>query len=98
MNARERILALAAVTVVILAGGGFLFKFLFLDAMAALDGQIVAAQQDRQKKQADLAREKEEEQTVLLGDPRLKEWTKLSLPEDPNEKEEIKSGRTPEDT
>ena len=93
MNRRERILSMTVLTVVILLGGGLLFKFLFLDALAAVNAQIAAAQDDIDKKQADLAKEREDRQAILRRDPRLAHWEHLSLPEDKEQAQELKAGR-----
>jgi hypothetical protein len=93
MNPRERILALTVVTVAILVGGGVLFKFLFLDALAALKVQTDDAEQDLDKKQAELTKELQDRQTILRGDPRLAQWQRLSLPEDKSQEQEPKKGR-----
>ena len=97
MNRRERILAMAALAVVILAGGGFLFKFLFLDALALVQAQIAAAQTDIDNKKAELSKEETDQQTIKRRDPRLSQWQHLSLPDDKNLSQEIKNGHTPEE-
>ena len=97
MNQRERILALAAVAFVVLAAGGFLFKFLFLDALAGVNAQIADAQQEIEKKNAELRKEGEDEQNIRARDPRLAQWKRLSLPEDKNPEQELKTGMTPDE-
>jgi hypothetical protein len=93
MNPRERILALTVVTVAILVGGGVLFKFLFLDSLTALKVQTDDAEQDLGKKQAELAKESQDRQKILDGDPRLEQWKSLSLPEDESQEQELNNGR-----
>ncbi|HBI43659.1 MAG TPA: hypothetical protein DDY78_12540 [Planctomycetales bacterium] len=93
MNSRERILALTVVAVAILVGGGVLFKFLFLDALTALRVQTDDAEQDLDKKQAELTKESQDRKTILTGDPRLAQWQRLSLPEDNSQEKELKKGR-----
>ncbi len=92
MNTRERLLALTVLIVAILVGGGLLFKFLFLDALFAVDAQIAAAQDELDKKQAELTKERLDHQTIVRRDPRLAHWQRLSLPEDKNQEQELKSG------
>ena len=93
MNARERILALIVVTVAILVGGGVLFKFLYLDALSALKLQTTDAEQDLDKKQAELEKELADRKAIVSRDPRLAQWQRLSLPEDKNQEQELKKGR-----
>jgi hypothetical protein len=97
MNRRERILALTVLAVAILVGGGVLFKFLFLNTLAAINAQADVAEQELDKKQAELAKETLDRQAILRRDPRLAQWQHLSLPEDKNQEQEIKKGRTLEE-
>jgi hypothetical protein len=93
MNPRERILALTVVTVAMLVGGGVLFKFLFLDALAALKVQSADAEQDLDKKQAELEKELADRKAIVSRDPRLAQWQRLSLPGDNSQEQELKKGR-----
>ena len=92
MNRRERILAMTALAVVIVVGGGVLFKFLFWDALSAVNSQIAAAEDELDKKQAELTKEHLDRQTILRRDPRLTHWQHISLPEDKNQEKELKAG------
>ena len=92
MNRRERILAMTALAVVIVVGGGVLFKYLFWDSLSAVNTQIAAAQDDLDKKQAELTKERLDRQAILRRDPRLTHWQHISLPEDKNQEKELKSG------
>ena len=94
MNQRERILAIAVLTVVILAVGGFLFKWLFLDALNRVYADIDAAKADIAKKQDEERKEQDDENALLRDDPRLAQWKVLSLPEDSHLDAEVKSGRS----
>ena len=94
MNQRERILAVGVLSVVILAVGGFLFKWLFLDSLGRINADIEAAKADISKKEDDKQKEMDDEQALLREDPRVAHWNVLSLPEDKNLAEEMKTGRS----
>ncbi len=94
MNQRERILAVGVLSVVILAVGGFLFKWLFLDSLYRVNADIEAAKADISKKEDDKQKEMDDEQALLREDPRVAHWNILSLPEDKNLAEEMKGGRS----
>ncbi len=94
MNQRERILAIGVLSVVILAVGGFLFKWLFLDTLGRIDADIETAKADISKKEEDKRKEVNDEKALLREDPRVAQWNILSLPEDKNLAEEIKDGRS----
>ena len=64
MNHRERILALTVLAVAILVGGGVLFKFLFLDALSAVHVQTADAEQELDKKKAEVDRRSGDDRTV----------------------------------
>jgi len=92
MNPRERFLAVGALAVVILVGGGTVFKFVFLDPFWAVKSQIAAAEDELDKKQAELTKERLDHQTIVRRDPRLAHWQRLSLPDDKNQEQELKAG------
>ena len=73
MNARERMLAIGVLVVVVLAGGGFLFHNLFLAPLEERKQSIVAMQQDIQKKEDRIHQ-------IQADLPRLDRWRRLSLP------------------
>src|SRR5438132_3689046 len=75
MNARERMLAIGVLVVVVLAGGGFLFHNLFLAPLEERKQSIVAMQQDIQKKEDRIHQ-------IQADLPRLDRWRRLSLPVD----------------
>ncbi len=58
-----------------------------------LHSQIAAAQDDIDKKQAELTKERQDRQGIFRRDPRLAHWERLSLPEDKNVEQELKAGR-----
>jgi hypothetical protein len=97
MNHRERILALTVLVVAILVGGGVVFKFLFLDSLSAINLQAADAEQDLKKKQAELKKIEEDQAAIVERDPRLAQWQRLSLPEDKNQTQELKDGRSLEE-
>lgn len=57
MNPRERFLAFGALAAVILVGGGTLFKYAFLDPFWAVKSQIASAEDELDKKQAELTKD-----------------------------------------
>ncbi len=92
MNPRERFLAVAALAAVILVGGGTLFKYGFLDPYWAVKSRIASAEDELDKKQGELTKERLDRQTIERRDPRLAHWQRLSLPDDKNQQQELKEG------
>ncbi len=97
MNRRERILALTVLIVAVVVGGGVLFKFLFLDALAAIRLQVNDAEQDLNKKTAEEKKLNDDREAIVARDPRLEQWQRLSLPEDKNQEQELKEGKSLEE-
>jgi hypothetical protein len=75
MNPRERLLAVAILVAVVLAGGAFLFHTLFLGPMHDRSTMILDLLQDIGQKQ-DRVRQ------VTALEPKLQRWKLLSLPKD----------------
>jgi hypothetical protein len=97
MNQRERILAISVLAAVILAVGGFLFKWLFLDGLGRIKADIETVKLEINKKGADQRKELDEEKALERDDPRLTQWQVRSLPEDNNREAYIKSGHSAEE-
>ena len=97
MNQRERILAISVLAAVILAVGGFLFKWLFLDGLGRIKADIETVKLEINKKGADRRKELDEEKALERDDPRLTQWQVRSLPEDNNREAYIKSGHSAEE-
>jgi len=75
MNARERMLAIAVLLVVVLLVGGFFFKTMFLSPLAERNESILALRDEISKKQ-------ERVHQIEADLPRLERWRVLSLPPD----------------
>ena len=58
-----------------------------------MKSQIASAEDELDKKQAELTKERLDHQTIVRRDPRLAHWQRLSLPEDKNQEQELKAGR-----
>ena len=57
-----------------------------------MKSQIASAEDELDKKQAELTKERLDHQTIVRRDPRLAHWQRLSLPEDKNQEQELKAG------
>ncbi|HVS34886.1 MAG TPA: collagen-like protein [Gemmataceae bacterium] len=97
MNQRERLLAISVLTAIILAVGGFLFKWLFWDRLNRTWADIKAVKDEISKKEMDRNKEQDTRNALVRDDPRLSQWAIRSLPGDNNREAAIKSGHTPEE-
>jgi len=79
MTTRERFLAGGVLSVLILAGGGFLVQMLFLGPLKERKTRIIQLQQDVDEKQARVDQ-------INADKAKLKRWELISLPNDPNSK------------
>jgi hypothetical protein len=80
MNLRERILAMAVLSVVILVGVFFLLRQFVLAGLDERDNNIAALKMAIGNKQRDLATKQNWIQQKLKEKPRLASWRQLSLP------------------
>src|SRR5213596_991738 len=80
MNQRERVLLGVLLGMLIIGGGGSVGYFFFYDPYITLCTQLAAEEAKRDKELAELQAEEKEQKRLLEVDPRLKEWTKISLP------------------
>ncbi len=77
MNPRERILAMGVLSVVLLAGGAFLFNEVFWSPLQKRGDTIVSLQDQIEKKKARI-------EEIRAEQPTLERWRALSLPSSPD--------------
>lgn len=80
MTQREKVLAGMLVVLLVFVGGavaGYLFVY---RPLSAVNAQLKGAEAALKKKEAELAAEEQQIESLLRVNPRLSQWTKLSLP------------------
>lgn len=87
MSRRERILATTLIVLLVVVGGGFAFHLFVYEPISEVREQLRLAEESRNKRQAELAEEQSQIESLLRVNPRLSQWQKISLPpRDPESK------------
>src|SRR4051794_34461782 len=94
MTQREKVLTTGLLGVLGLIGGGLLFHLFVYEPMSEVRGQLEEEREGLLKEKNELAREEKQIEGILHVNPRLTQWTKLSLP--PRDPQLKKDGLSPE--
>jgi hypothetical protein len=75
VSPRERLIAVAILSVIVLGGGAFLFYSIVLAPLREIDAEIALVKQQNEKKATRIGE-------IQADRPRLERWRRLSLPRD----------------
>ena len=80
MTQREKVLTTGLLGVLLAVGGGFLFHLFVYEPMSEVRAALDAEETALQDKKNELAKEKKQIDDILEVNPRLLQWSQLSLP------------------